>query len=48
VNDLNFSMEQILDKKLIITQEIIFLLCNQHVHFHVHKSVTLLTKDIEF
>lgn len=42
------SMEQILDKKLIVTQEIIFLSCNLHVHCHVHKSVTLLMKDIEF
>jgi len=42
------SMEQILNKKLIITQEIIFLLCNLHVRCHVHKSVTLLMRDVEF
>ena len=41
-------MEQILEKKLIITQEIIFLLCNLHVHCNIHKSVTLLMKDTEF
>jgi hypothetical protein len=33
------SMEQILYKMLIITQGIIFLWCNLHVHCHIHKSV---------
>jgi hypothetical protein len=36
------SMEQILAKRLIITQEIIFLLCNLNVNCHVHKNTRML------
>jgi len=42
------STEQILDKKLIITQDVIFLFCYPHVNCLVHYCVAILLIDIEF